>query len=112
MGLHVDVLGAEYFFGPLNSQALDDVHVLAAGVVAAARIPFGVLVVHDAGLGLQHRLAGVVLGGDQHDVIALPFILLPDGLRYFRVSLRQVGHPNLLAPFKLGGMAVDNQTVV
>ena len=42
--LHVGVVGAEQFLGTLDGQRLDVVDVLAAAVVALARIALGVLV--------------------------------------------------------------------
>jgi hypothetical protein len=53
---------------------LDLVHVLAATVVALARIAFGVFVGQAAALGFHHALAGVVLRRDQLDVIFLALL--------------------------------------
>ncbi|MCY1181189.1 hypothetical protein D9M73_216790 [compost metagenome] len=60
--------------GALDGQGLDLVYVLATTVVALARITFGVLVGQAAALGLHHALAGVVLRGDQFDVIFLTLL--------------------------------------
>ena len=58
VGLDVDVLGArEQREGALLGQPLDDVHVLAAAVVALARQALGVLVGEPRTLGLQDRRA-------------------------------------------------------
>ncbi len=46
--LHVGVLGAEQRLRAVDRELLDDVHVLAAAVVALARIALGVLVREDA----------------------------------------------------------------
>ncbi|MNG84276.1 hypothetical protein D3C79_430110 [compost metagenome] len=69
--LNVGVVGAEQLLGALDGQRLDLVYVLAATVVALARVAFGVLVGQAAALGLHDALAGVVLRGDQLDVIFL-----------------------------------------
>ncbi|MNZ12287.1 hypothetical protein D3C78_291620 [compost metagenome] len=77
MRLDVGVVGAEQLLGAVDGQLLDDVDVLATTVVALARIAFGVLVGQHGTLGFHHRRAGVVLGGDQLDVLflALSFLL-------------------------------------
>src|SRR5690606_34658591 len=73
----VGVVGAEQLLGAVDGQLLDDVDVLATTVVALARIAFGVLVGQYRTLGFHHRRAGVVLRGDQLDVVflALGFLL-------------------------------------
>lgn len=72
--LHVGIIGAEQLFGAVDGQLLDFIHMFAAAVIALARIAFGVLVGQAAALGLHHTLAGVVLGGNQLDVIFLALI--------------------------------------
>src|SRR5439155_5464341 len=66
------VLGAEQPLGPVDGQGLGDVDELTPAVVAATRIPFGVLVVHGGGEGGEHRWAGIVLRGDQAQRGPLP----------------------------------------
>jgi hypothetical protein len=53
MRLHVRGLGAEQRLDAVDSELLDDVDVLAAAVVAAARIALGVLVGEDRALRLE-----------------------------------------------------------
>ncbi|MNR44209.1 hypothetical protein D3C85_1629200 [compost metagenome] len=57
--------------GAVDGQLLGDIDVLAAAVVALAGIALGVLVGQLAALRLHHARAGVVLGGDQLDVVFL-----------------------------------------
>jgi hypothetical protein len=64
----------------LDRQRLGDVDELAAAVVALARVAFGVLVGEHAALRLEHARAGVVLRGDQLDVVLLAAALVGDGL--------------------------------
>ena len=85
MRLHVGVVGAEQLLHAVDRQLLGDVHVLAAAVVALVRVTLGVLVGQHAALGLQHAGAGVVLAGDQLDVILLPARLVGDGLGQFGI---------------------------
>jgi hypothetical protein len=44
MRLHVGVIGAEQLLGAVDGQLFDFIHMLAAAVVALARVAFGVLV--------------------------------------------------------------------
>ena len=75
--LHVRVGGAEQLLGAIDRELLGDVDVLAAAVVALARIAFGVLVREHRALRLEHARARVVLGSDQLDVV---FLALPLGV--------------------------------
>ena len=79
MRLHVGVVGAEQALDAIDGQLLDHVDVLAATVVALAGIAFGVLVGQHRALGLEHARAGVVLRGDQLDVVFLALPLAGDG---------------------------------
>ena len=62
--LDVGVLGAEQRLGAIDRELLADVDVLAAAVVAPARIALGVLVVQHRALALEDRHRGEVLRGD------------------------------------------------
>jgi hypothetical protein len=79
VGLDVDVVGAEEFLRAVDGEGLDGVHVLTAAVVALAGVALGVLVRHDASLGLHHRLGDVVLRRDHLQVGLLPSFLARDG---------------------------------
>ena len=83
--LHVGVIGAEQLLEAVNRQLLGDVHVFAAAVVALARVAFSVLVGQLAALRFHHRRAGVVLAGDQLDVVFLALGLSGDGLGQFGI---------------------------
>ena len=85
MRLHVAVIGAKQLPEPVDGQLLGHVHVLAAAVVALARVAFGVLVGQLAALGLHHPRAGVVLARDQLDVVFLALALGGHGLGQFGV---------------------------
>src|SRR3954462_13783220 len=71
MRLDIDMLGPEELLGPVASQVLHDVHVLATSVVAAAGITFGILVGQHAADRLHHCQAGVVLAGDHFQTVLL-----------------------------------------
>ena len=69
--LHVGEAAAEQLLGPLDGQVLGDVDILAAAIVALARIAFGVFVGHHRALRLHHGAGDDVFGGDQLDLVAL-----------------------------------------
>ncbi len=79
MRLDVGVIGAEQLLGAVDGQLFNHVDVLAPTVVALARIAFGVLVGQHRTLGFHHRRAGVVLRGDQLDVVFLTLGFLLHG---------------------------------
>ncbi len=76
--LHVGELAAEQPLGAVDRELLGDVDVLAAAVVALARIAFGVLVGQHAAGRLEHRLGDDVLRSDQLDLVLLAPELLAD----------------------------------
>lgn len=69
--LHVRILRPEEFGDAGAGEILDDVDVLAAAVVAAARVALGVLVGEHAALRLQDRARHEVLRGDHLEGVAL-----------------------------------------
>jgi len=75
--LHVDVLGAEQLLCPRDRQLLGHVHVLAATVVALARVALGVLVGEHRALAVEDRLGNEVLRGDhlQRGLLAAGLVL-------------------------------------
>ncbi len=73
--LHIGELAVEQLLGALDGQVLDQVVLLAAGVVAAAGVAFGVLVGHARAGGGHHGGRSMVLAGDhfQRGVLTLFF---------------------------------------
>jgi hypothetical protein len=88
-GVRLDIggIGAEQLLGPVDGQLLDHIHVLAAAVVALARIPLGILVGQLRTLGFHHGPGDVVLRGDQLDVVFLAAVLVLDRGPEFRIAL-------------------------
>ena len=74
VGLDVGVGHAVQLLQAIDGQLLGDIDVLAATVVALARITLGILVGQNRTLGLEDARTGVVLGRDQLDVV---FLALP-----------------------------------
>ena len=85
--LHVDIVGAEKFLRPVDRQLLGNVHEFTAAVVALARIALRVFVGHRRTLRLQHPGTGVVLRGDEFDVILLALPLAVERALEFRVDI-------------------------
>ena len=77
--LHVGEAAAEQLLGAIDGEFFGDVDVLAAAVVALARIAFGVLVGEHAAGGIEHGLRDDVLRRDQLDLVLLAAELLLDG---------------------------------
>ncbi len=70
--LHVRMVGLEQRFRPSDGQALDDIHVLAAAVIAASWVAFGVLVREDGTSGFENRAADEVFRRDELEARRLP----------------------------------------
>ena len=79
VGLDVGVLSGEQRFGAVDRQRLHLIDVLAAAVIALARIALRVLVGEDRAHGGQDGRAGVVLRGDHLQRVALAGGLAPQG---------------------------------
>ena len=86
MRLDVGVVGAEQLLGARDGERLDYVDVLAAAVVALARIAFGVFVGHHRALRFEHRLAHDVFRRDQLQVVLEPVRFFLDRGENFRVG--------------------------
>ena len=85
--LHVHVLGAEELLGAVDGELLRHVDVLAAAVVALARIPLGVLVREHRALAVEDRLRNEVLGGDHLERRLLPGGLVPEDVGDLRIDV-------------------------
>ena len=96
--LDVGVRGAEERLRALDCERLGDVDPLAAAVVATTRIALRVLVREDAADGLEHRGAGVVLGGDELDLLDLAAPLALDRRVQLRIGAFELAHVPLLIP--------------
>src|SRR6185312_16279740 len=87
--LHVRVFGAEQRLRARDRQAFDDVHVLAAAVVAASRVTFGVFVGEDGARRLEDGAADEVFRRDQLEAGRLPVQLVTNGYRDLRIRVLQ-----------------------
>src|SRR5687767_13666942 len=98
MRLHVRPRRAEQLLRALDGDGLGDVDVLAAAVIALARIALGIFVGELTALRDQHRAAHVILRGDQLDVVFLALVFLADSGPDFGIGLREkVGSEHFLA---------------
>ena len=87
MRLHVGRIGAKNLLDTVNGQLLGHIDVFAAAVVALARIAFGVLIGQLAALGGHDRGRGVVLTGDELNVVLLARVFGHDGGPQFGIGL-------------------------
>ena len=92
MRLDVGVLGAEELLGPVDRQPLDLVDELATAVIPLAGQTLGVLVGQDRADGLHDGGAGVILRGDQLELVALANFLVGDRVEKDRVGVFQEIH--------------------
>ena len=108
--LHVGPVGGEELLDAVDGELLDHADMLAAAVVALARVALGVLVGQHRALRLHHARAGVVLGGDELDVVFLACALGLDGGPEFGVVAVDlhvlVEHGGLLKGMGCGGRNV------
>ena len=72
--LHVRIVRTVQLLQAFDRQRLGHIHIFAAAVITLADIPLGVFVGELAALRFHHPRAGVVLGGDELDVIFLTAI--------------------------------------
>ena len=76
MRLDIGEAAVEQLLGALDRQRFGDVDILAAAIIAPARITLGIFVGHHRALGLEHGTRDDVLRGDQLDLMLLAGELL------------------------------------
>ena len=88
-GVRLDIgeVAVEQLLGAVDGQLLGDIHVLAAAVVALARIALGIFVGHDRALRFKHGARHDVLRSDQLDLVPLPAKFLADRTENFRIDI-------------------------
>ena len=101
MRLDVGEAAVEQALGALDRELLGDVDVLAAAIIAFARVAFRILVGQHRALRLEHGPADDVLAGDQLDLMLLAAELGPDRGRELGVDLGQ-RRPEKARPALLG----------
>ena len=85
--LHVGVIGPEQLVHAVDREALDVVAVFTPRVVAASGVAFSILVREHRPGGGEHVGGGVVLGGDEHHLLAQAPFLGCDGPGYIGILL-------------------------
>ena len=91
--LHIDILRAKKFLGPLARQVLDYVGKLASAVIALARIPFRILVGEHRPGSLQHSLADKIFRSDQLQPFMLTASFVVGSVRNFGINFVEgAGH--------------------
>ena len=74
--LHVGVFRTKQRFQAVYRQLFSLIHILATAVVTFAGVTFRIFISQLAALRFHYRRAGVVLGGDQLDVIFLATVFI------------------------------------
>ena len=99
MGLHVREACAEKLAGAFACQVFHEVHLLAAAVVALARVSFGVLVREHAAHRLHDRRRREVLRRDELDAVPLARQLLTQRVGDKGIGLGKVVQRHGRPPF-------------
>jgi hypothetical protein len=111
MRLHVRKSGAEQLLDPVDREPLRDIDVLAAAVIATARIALGVFVGQHRALRLQHRAADDVFGRDQFDFVALATEFLADRVEDFGVGFGKRGSEQRFRAGFRGGFSRSHEAL-
>jgi hypothetical protein len=90
MGLHVGEGAVEQALGAVDGELLDDVDILAAAVIALARITFRIFVGEQRAGGIEYGLGDDILRGDQLDLVLLAVGLVLDRAPDLGVSIFQM----------------------
>ncbi len=89
MGLHVGISRAEQLAGAFNGDLLSNIDKLAAAVITATGVAFGILIRQHRTLGFQDGTGNDVFRRDQFDLIALAVQLLLNRLVDRRIGIGQ-----------------------
>ncbi len=98
VGLDIGVLGPEKFPGPGDRQFLHPIDPGAAPVVASAGVALGVFVGQGRTQGQEHLGAGVVLGGNQDQLLVLARDLAGDAAGDLRIEFPKFIHLHSFSP--------------
>ena len=79
MRLHIGETAAEQALGAVDGQIFGDVDILAAAVIALARIAFGIFIGEDRARRFENGAGDDIFGGDQLDFMLLPLELVRHG---------------------------------
>jgi hypothetical protein len=74
----------------LLTKSLGLIDVLITAVVSGARVPLGILVLHNTAERIENSLGGEVLRGNEVDEVALALLLALEDAVDFRVILGEV----------------------
>ncbi len=100
--LHIGEGAVKELFGAVDGQVLGHIDPLAAAIVAASGVSFGVFVGHDGALGLHHGGRDDVFRRDQLNLVALAAQLGGDRGKQFGVAGREgLGEKTVVA---MGGV--------
>ena len=92
VGLHIGELGTEQFLRSIACEVFDDIDLLAAAVIALARIAFRIFIGEHAAHSLHDGRTGEILRCDKLDGIALAIELFGNCLDHLRVLFGEQRH--------------------
>ena len=87
MRLHIGGIRTKQSLNAVNSQLLGHVHVLAATVIAFARVTLGIFVGQLGALRCHHSRGGIVFAGNQLNMVFLAGVFGLNGGKQFGVGL-------------------------
>jgi len=87
MGLYIGRLSSKNGLGTVNGQLFSHVNKFASAVVTLSRIAFGIFVGQLRALRHEDGGGGVVLAGNQLDMVLLALIFSQDGAPQFWVGV-------------------------
>src|SRR6266849_4028740 len=87
MGLDVGLFGAKNLQGAVDGESLNDIHKLAAAVIATAGITFRIFIREHGALGSQDRGTGVVFGSNHLQPLLLAAAFALDRLPNLSIRL-------------------------
>ena len=91
MWLHIDESSAKQLFRTLDGKCLNNIDMLAAAIIAAAGIAFGIFIGQNRALRFENTGADDILGRDHLDLVLLADQFMPDRSCQFRIGIRQRG---------------------
>ena len=111
--LHVGMLRAKKFLGPLARQILDHVGKLASAVIALAGIALRILVGEYGTGGFKHSLADKIFRSNQLQPFMLAANFVVDSVRNLRINfIERAGHVRIFHGLDTGSYFTAMRTLL
>ena len=89
MRLHINILSVEKFLSTIARKVFNDVGILAAAVVALARITFSIFVGEDAAHRFEDGFGNEILARDQFELPMLALGFVAHGIENLGIDFGQ-----------------------